>query len=207
MKRATHYLIAICVCVPVSFGAFDHVISDTYEHGTVTLNSESLLVTGAGALSIRAYGSSYVELRETTPPLQMDVGGVWGMRLNDSSSMNYYGGETGDITFWDNSSAVIQGGRIDYISSYQYVLSSNQTYIPHIEIVSTEYDFDSSTNKLTGVWMDDSTFDIQLVDQSGYDPVIENIFFTPEPATLCMMGVGVLLLRRRSERRRHLQSG
>lgn len=199
MKRTTHYLITICVCVPVSFGAFDHVISDTYEHGTVTLNSESLLVTGAGALSIRAYGSSYVELRETTPPLQMDVGGVWGMRLNDSSSMNYYGGETGDITFWDNSSAVIQGGRIDYISSYQYVLSSNQNYIPHIEIVSNEYDFDSSTNKLTGVWMDDSTFDIQLVNQSGYDPVIENIFFTPEPATLLLVGAGGLLLRRRTK--------
>ncbi len=205
MKRATHYFMAICVCASVSFGAFDHVISDTYEHGTVTLNSESLLVTGAGALSIRAYGSSYVELRETTPPLQMDVGGVWGMRLNDSSSMNYYGGETGDITFWDNSSAVIQGGRIDYISSYQYVLSPNQNYIPHIEIIVREYD-DSNPNFITGIWNVDNDnngeydiFSINLLDQAGYDPVIDNIKFTiiPEPASLLLISIGGLLMRRK----------
>jgi len=47
--------------------------------------------------------------------------------------------------------------------------------------------------------MDESVFDIQLVDQGGYDPMIENIKFTiiPEPVTLCMMGLDVLLLRQR----------
>ncbi len=197
MKIVPPYFMTICVCASVSFGAFDHVISDTYEGGGLTLQSESLLVTGAGAYRIEARGVSYVEVQGTAP-LQEFVGGIGMILLDGGSSMNYYGGESASLRVYDNAYAVLQGGRIDYIRSFQYVMSPNQTYIPHIEIVSTEYDFDSSTNKLTGVWMDDSTFDIQLVDQSGYDPVIENIFFTPEPATLCMMGVGVLLLRRRS---------
>ena len=50
---------------------------------------------------------------------------------------------------------------------------------------------------LTGTWFDDSTFSIYLDDVDGYDPVFENIFFTPEPATLLLITVGGLLLRRR----------
>ena len=196
MKRATHYFMAICVCASVSFGVFDHVISDTYEHVTVNLNSESLLVTGAGAFAIRGNGFSYIVV-EGTAPLEADVGGISSLTLDDGSTAEIMRGELGSLRMYKNATATLEGWRIDYLHSYQYVLSPNQTYIPHIEIVSTEYDFDSSTNKLTGVWMDDSTFDIQLVDQSGYDPVFENIFFTPEPATILLVGAGGLLLRRK----------
>lgn len=207
MKGTIRYFATVCICASVSLGAFDFVVSETYEHGTIQLNSQSLLITGAGVAEVIAKGASYVEVHGTTAPLQLDVGGVYALLLDDTSSMNYYGGETGDITFHDNAAAVIQGGRIDYISSYQYVLSPNQTYIPHIEIIVREYD-DSNPNFITGIWNVDKDdngeydiFSINLLDQAGYDPVLDNIKFTiiPEPATLCMLGVSILLLRRRSE--------
>jgi hypothetical protein len=70
---------------------------------------------------------------------------------------------------------------------------------PHIEIVCDlgSVNYDTVTKKLTGSWLDGIPFSIQLIDVSGYSPAIENIFFTPEPATLCMMAAGALLLRRR----------
>ena len=195
MKRATQYLVMVCILASVSSGAFDYVISDTYEYGMI-LNDQSLRVTGGGADSVEAHGNSYVEILGSTP-LEEFVGGIYDLNLNDTSVLNLYAGEVGGLDISDNATALLQGGRLDYISSYQYVLSPNQNYIPHIEIVCKEYDFDSSTNRLTGVWMDDTAFDIQLVDESGYDPAIENIFFTPEPATLLLVGAGGLLLRRK----------
>jgi hypothetical protein len=196
MKRISCYFVVACVCTSASLGAFDYTISETYEGGGVTLQSESLLVTGAGAYRIEARGSSYVEVQGTAP-LQEFVGGIALILLDGVSSLDYYGGETGSLRIYDNAQGVLRGGRLDYLRSYQYVLSPNQNYIPHIEIVCKQHNFDSSTKRLTGVWMDDTTFNIQLVNQNGYDPAIENIFFTPEPATLLLVAAGGLLLRRK----------
>jgi hypothetical protein len=68
-------------------------------------------------------------------------------------------------------------------------------------MIVKEYEYVTSSNMLTGLWVDDSAFSIQLVDQTGYDPVIDNIAFTviPEPATLLLFGLGGLLLRRKKQ--------
>ncbi|HML76012.1 MAG TPA: PEP-CTERM sorting domain-containing protein, partial [Anaerohalosphaeraceae bacterium] len=66
-------------------------------------------------------------------------------------------------------------------------------------IICKDYSFNSMTSKLTGTWTDNTTFNIQLVNQTGYSPAIDNIKFTiiPEPATLLLLGLGGVLLRRR----------
>jgi len=209
MKKRIVLLMGVLVCSGISRAM---VITDTYEYDIRLENSDFLLVTGGGADQVTAFDNSSIEIRGTARPLQIDVGGIWNMTLFHNSTLSYYGGETGGITFYSNASAVLQGGRIDYISSYQYVPMPNNTAYPHIEIISREYD-DSNPNLITGIWNVDNdsdgefdTFSINLIDQTGYDHVIDNITFTiiPEPATLCMVAVGVLLVRRRSERRRHL---
>ena len=214
MKTVVQYLPVICVIASVSFGAFDHTISNTYEYD-VKLENESLLVTGGGAELIWAKYSSYVEI-ENTLPLQIDVGGIADLSVDDSSSLNYFGGETDLLKVRNNATASLRGGRINYISSYQdaddlvQVGWDYENNVPifrkHIEMIVRQWAYNSQTKVLSGVWNVDNnndslfdTFTIQLHNQTGYDPVIDNITFTiiPEPLTLLLFGMGGILLRRK----------
>ena len=104
MKKLLLSLILLGFYTSVSFGAFDYTISDTYQILTLSLNSESLLVTGAGADAIDAFGESYVEV-QGTDPLQHHVGGIYSLDLDDSSTMNFYDGEMGGFRIIDNATA------------------------------------------------------------------------------------------------------
>jgi len=118
------------------------------------------------------------------------------LNLDDSSSLIVAGGEIVGIGIYDDATAVLRGGQIQYLYSYQYVGWGNN-YVPHIEIVCDvdSVNYNTTTNVLTGNWLDGSSFNIQLRDQTGYDPAIENIFFTPEPVTLLLFGFGGLVVR------------
>ncbi len=200
MQKIVLLWMGVWACSSVALGAFDVTISSGY-HGTQMLeNQESLLMTGGGANGIEAYDSSYVEIRGTAP-LQQFVGGISTIDLSHNSTMNYYGGETRGLYLYNNAWAVLYGGSMEHIDSYQYVPMPNNIAYPHIEMVVRDWSHNDQTNLLTGIWNVDNdnnsefdTFSIQLYDQAGYDPVIENITFTviPEPVTLFLFGFGGL---------------
>ena len=192
MKKLLLGLLLIGFYTSVSFAAFDYVISDTYEFG-VTLNSESLLITGAGALQIDTNGASYIEVQDTAP-LQENVGGIYSLFLDDFSSMNYYNGEMGSFNIYDNATTTFSGGNINYISSHQ-----DSDLVKHITFIVDLDSIDLTGNLLTGDWLSGGgSFSITLQDQTGYDSVYSNINFVPEPATLLLFGLGGLILRLRS---------
>ena len=187
-------MVLIGLCASVSFGElnFDYVISDaTGYEGGVTLNSESLLITGAGALAIDAFGESYIEVQNTST-LEQFVGGVYNLHLTDFSSMNYYNGEMGGFSIYDDATATFSGGSINYISSYQ-----DSDLMEHITFIADLDSIDLTGNLLTGNWLDGSGFSVTLQDQTGYDSVYSNINFVPEPATAVLFGLGFLLLRKK----------
>lgn len=202
MRKIVLLCLGIMVCSSVTLGAFDFTISSGYHGPQMLEGEESLLMTGGGVIEIRARDFSYVEVQGTTP-LQINVGGIYDLNLYDSSSLLVTGGEIGGIDFRNNATAVLQGGSILHISSFQYVPMPNNIAYPHITI-DCQLDsvvYDSQTNVVAGNWKNGDPFSIQLHDQSGYDPVMQNIEFVPEPATLLLFGVGGFGVRRFVKRR------
>lgn len=116
--------------------------------------------------------------------------------------MNYYDGETSTLRLYHNARAVLRGGSILHINSYQRPLGGD--YPPsywdkHITIeYSGELPAVDENNLLTGLWPDGSAFSIQLHDGTGvFHPAISNIEFVPEPTTVLLFGLGGLILRKR----------
>ncbi len=213
MRKMVLLLMGVWACSSVALGAFDVTISSGY-HGTQRLEGEeSLLMTGGGVVGIDAYDASYVEIQNTAP-YQVNVGGIHDLDLNQNSTMIFFGGEVRGIDIYGNANASLRGGQIGSIESFQdaddlvQVGWDEENNVPifrkHIEMIVREWSHNTQTNLLTGIWNVDSdnddlfdTFGIQLHDQAGYDPVMENITFTiiPEPMTLLFFGFGGLAVR------------
>ena len=194
MKKLLLSLLLIGLCTSMTFAdiVFDYTISDSWVGGIFQLNSESLLITGAGADEVRTNDESYIEVQNTFP-LEEFVGGINLLNLNDFSTMSYYDGEMNLFRIMGDAEATFSGGRIDYISSYQ---DSDMT--KHITFVADLDSIDLTGNLLTGDWLSGGgSFSITLQDQTGYDSVYSNINFIPEPATLLLLALGGLALRKR----------
>ena len=129
------------------------------------------------------------------------IGGIWQLGMGGYTQLNFSGGEVYEFDISTYSRAVFSGGRIDNIRSTQSAwkyAGDPPSWVPdpHIEFVCRDHHWNEIDNILTGTWFDDSTFDIQLVDVEGYSPTIENIFFTPEPATFFLISIGGVFIRR-----------
>jgi hypothetical protein len=68
---------------------------------------------------------------------------------------------------------------------------------PHVTMVCSTHTYNTATKLLTGTWLDGTAFSIQLIDSAGYAATIDNIRFIPEPATMLLLGIGGVFLRRR----------
>jgi hypothetical protein len=186
-------VLGVSVC---ALAGYDYTISSGYSDDIVLKNSQTLLMTGGGLYRLTAGGSSIVTIKNTAP-LAIGMGGVVDLIIGDLSHLSLSGGYIQSLNISGFATATLSGGQINKIYSYQSTTVPN--YMQHIEIICKDYSFNSTTSKLTGTWADNTTFHIQLVNQSGYSPVIDNIKFTiiPEPATLLLLGLGGVLLRRR----------
>lgn len=215
MKRLIPCLVMMSFCASVSFGVFDYNVKEVYYNFQLELNNQSVLVESAGVEEIVALNNSYIEVKNTLP-LQPHVGGIDRVRLYDTSLMNLYDGEVGYITVDENSalgmtggfvnnvfltengSVTVSGGGINTLVIGQ-AIEEDTFYTLVCDIDSLIYTYDgAAVLGIAGDWLDGSEFDIELFNAVG-GPVIDHIQFVPEPATLCMVGVGVLLVRRRSE--------
>jgi hypothetical protein len=206
MKTIT--ILILVTCSAAAFAGYDYTITDGYFGSKTVKGHESLLMTGGGGAILTTEDYSIVDIQNTAP-LQELTGGIWNVDLTDWSRLNMAGGGIKWLGMGNESTAVLSGGRIDNIESWQTVsvigrdpVTQEFIFNRHIEMFVKNYTYNTLTKILKGTWGDDSLFRIQLIDrtQYGYSPAIENIQFTivPEPVSLLLLALGGMMIRRRS---------
>ena len=193
----------------------------------VLSNYDSILIDGGSCETLSLSSAdciAYIVNTSSLGPTSSD-GGIWdisggGQELNILGGeirkietsvdliTNISGGYIKELTVKSRSFTNISGGQIDLLRSEQTVPwgwvgvePEPREYVPfpYVNIICRSNSWDETTNILTGVWEDYSTFNIQLEDVDGFDMAIDNIKFTivPEPVSILFLGCGTILLSRR----------
>ncbi len=199
MKRIIPCLL-FTLCLSTIWAGYDdadRVIGPDEYFETVEWFSGLLLVDGGGGVRIHAKNNARLEVWSTSTPLELDVGGIQSIWMDNYSTLNYSGGETFALTMYKDATATLSGGRIDVMQSYQ-----RSGEIQHITMICDvdSVNYNETTRLLTGNWLDgNGSFSITLVnvDPTRFDTTYSNIHFIPEPATLSLLGLGGLLIRQK----------
>lgn len=198
MKRLS-LLLCLIVCVSASFAGISYINPGEYKYGVEVSGYDLLIVKGGGAdiIEVRDYG--HLEVWSTSTPIGHSSG-ILDILLDDNSELLYLGGVTDLISIYGHATATLKGGQINEIRSFQKVIND----VPNIDLYCQTgwtwlYNTSGEIKGITGLWKNGTEFSIQFLDQtaSGPDPVWKNINVIPEPATLMLLGVGGMLLRRR----------
>jgi hypothetical protein len=187
----TSLLVAV---LSVSTFATDYTITGGYYGTKIYQDNDTLLMTGGGVNSLTAQDYSVLDIRNTSP-LAAGSGGIWELIIAENSRLIFSGGHVNRLDIGDYATATISDGQINKLASGYVYASTN-----HIEIVCQTHNYNTTSKILTGVWGNDSAFNIQLIDIGyGYSPTYDNIKFTiiPEPMTMVLLGLGGLLIRKK----------
>lgn len=219
MKTKIKLLIWLVLILGATNAWAEDFVMESGEHlGALALfNYDTLLMTG-GIIENLTLSDYAVATIENTDLLI----GILGISTSSYGVVNIHGGGIGDIESWAGSTINVTGGSVNYLKmqqasmSYLYggqinTLASDQmafwqpTGEPDlngwIQLFCREYDYDTNTRILTGVWGDYSDFSIQLQD-IGTIPTYDQIEFhiIPEPGAIILLGLGGIFLKRRASK-------
>jgi len=201
MLKRTILCIFFAFSFPMALAGYSdgYIIDGEYE-GSITWRSYDppLVVDGGGAVRISVRDSGCLEVRSTSTPLGVGIGGVYDILLYNHSQLLYVDGITELIDVGDNVKAILKGGSINYIRSMKFTNNGTDQNVDLYCLPGWSWISDNSLLGITGQWWDGSSFSIKFINDFDYDPAWTNInIITPEPTTLLLLGLGGLLLRRK----------
>jgi len=183
---------------------------DVYDYVHV-YNDAIIDITGGIVTSLGAYDSSTINLS----------GGVLdSLSATESSTMNLYGDtQIGSLGDYDSGITNMYGGTVDFMKAWNYstvnlyggiiseYLKAYGTEDLVISIYGYGFEYDTLAGdygggQLTGFWLDDTPFSIDLFGDPGGPggaPIdtYSHIVLIPEPATILLFGLGALILKAR----------
>lgn len=200
MKRFA-FLTWLALSLPVMAG-YTYVVTDGLLPVGILNDHESLLITGGGGGMLSLEGWGIADIYGTTPYNPDYLGGIRELKITHNAHLNFYGGEVREISMSVDGTALLSGGRIDRLTTSQSIWKligqpAELIWNPHVTMVCSTHTYNTATKLLTGTWLDGTAFSIQLIDSAGYAATIDNIRFIPEPATMLLLGIGGVFLRRR----------
>jgi hypothetical protein len=193
MKKAFLLSIIILFYISsfVSTFATTHTVTDGYFDTMTIDNDDTLIMTGGGGERLWGRGNSILDIRNTSSPYVYGESGINWITVADNSQLTFSSGSVNLLEATDNASVVLTGGQINDINIYYY--SDNPEHV----IIYCQPDWTYEGQYLSGLWLDNSPFNIRLYSQGATSDVFSNVTIIPEPTTICLFAVGAVLLKRR----------
>jgi hypothetical protein len=189
--------IILLVLSASALASYTYTIADGMNFGDLILNdTQSILLTGGWGHYLDLNDFSSATINNTKSLISEGNGGIWRIYQNGYSHLEMSGGEIHQLLPGTYSRSLLSGGRIDQIWSYYGVPDPSRITLvcnPGYQITYTG----SFVTAISGTWRDGSAFNIQLVNPSGSSSVYSNMTIIPEPATMLLLAVGGMLLRRK----------
>lgn len=207
MKTVIPILIVAC-CFPLAYAGYaDGLIGPGEYEYMVEWGSGLLKVNGGGADRITILSPARLEVKSTSTPLGLDVGGIMEIKLYGQAHVDYYGGLTEELIVYGNATADLYGGQIKGITNARHAewfigQPINQKITIHANPGWSWTKENNVIRGITGQWLNSTTsFNIRFTtdgESFGYDPVWTNVRVVPEPATMLFFAFGGLMLRKRT---------